>query len=168
MTIRVTVALVLTAVLTAGCTSLSQEPPMDPQATLAARATSAQAVARYEEMQKEIRDHLDTAVGPFRWEVTGKGTRASCGGDLSRTDGVVVYMDPWGFDGHIPDADWARAKEIITTIAARYGFTVPTLQIDKPGHHETTGTDPNIGAQYSFGTQVNTSIQVTTGCHPPA
>lgn len=164
---RFTVGLVLTALLTTGCGALSQEPPMDPQATLAARPTSAQILARYEEMQKKIRDQLDTALGPFPWKITGKGDHAGCGGNLSNTNGTVVYMDPWGFDGHISDADWPRAKQIITTIATQYGFTAPTLQIDQPGHHETTAVDPVLGANYNFGGQIDTSIQVTTGCHRP-
>ncbi|NMI02068.1 LppA family lipoprotein [Pseudonocardia acidicola] len=141
---------------------------MDPQAQLAARPSSQQMITRYEEMQKQIRDQLDAAIGPFPWKITDKGIQAGCGGDLTNTDGVVVYMPMWEFSGNIPDADWPRAKQIVTTITTRYGFTAPTLQIDQPGHHTTTAVDPTLGANYDFGTETNTVLQVTTGCHRPS
>lgn len=168
MTRRPTLAAVaLLAALGAGCAAPSQEPRMDPAAQLAARTTSAQAVARYEQMQLQIRQQLDAALGPHPWKVTGKGDQAGCGGGFTHTGGIVVYLDPWGFDGSLPDTDWPRARQIITTVTAQYGFTQPTLQIDQPGHHETTALDPTLGAQYNFATQIDTSIQVTTGCHRP-
>lgn len=76
-------------------------------------------------------------------------------------------MPPWGFDAGIPDAVWPRAKQIITEITAEYGFETPTLQIDEPGRHRTTGADLELGAHYEFVTEINTVMQVTTGCHLP-
>ena len=138
---------------------------MDPSAQLARRPTSAQMVTRYEEMQKKIRDQLDAAIGPFPWRSDDPGDRAGCGGDFTNRGGVVVYLPRWEFTGNIRDADWPRAKEIITTVTAQYGMTTPTLQIDEAGRHTTTGVDPDLGANYDFGTQRNTTMQVTTGCH---
>ena len=169
MTRRPTLAVVaLLATLSTGCASPSQEPPMDPAARLAARPTSTQAIAHYQQMQQQIRQQLDAAIGPRPWKIDGKGDQAGCGGDFAHTGGIVVFMDPWGFAGSITDADWPRAKQIITTITGQYGFTVPTMQIDRPGDHVTTAVDPTLGAQYNFGTQVNTAFQVTTGCHRPS
>lgn len=141
---------------------------MDPAAQLAARPTSAQIVARYDEMQKKIRDRLDTAIGPFEWKIVRDGDNTGCGGNFSNLNGIVVFMKPWGFDSPIPDTNWPRAEQIITSITTQYGFTAPTLQIDQPGHHETTATDPSLGANYRFGTQINTTMQITTGCHRPS
>lgn len=141
---------------------------MDPKAVLSARLTSAEAVARYEQMQQRIRAQLDKELGPFPWKVVIEGTDAGCGRAFPQElGGIVVYLPSWGFDANIPDDEWPRAKQIVTTIAAQYGFAAPTLQIDKPGKHTTTGADTALGAQYDFGTQVATTLQVTTGCHLP-
>ena len=139
---------------------------MDPKAVLAARPTSAQAVARYEQMQQRMRTRLDAELGPFRWRQVIAGEDGGCGAAFPpELGGVVVYLPSWGFDANIPDDQWPRAKEIVTAIAAEYGFTTPTLQVDEPGRHTSTGADTLLGAQYDFGTQAATSLQVTTGCH---
>jgi hypothetical protein len=77
-------------------------------------------------------------------------------------------MAAWRFDGSVPDGDWPRVRDIATTVAAEYGFTATGMQIDTPGHHRTTAGDPALGALFDFRTQVNTIMQVTTGCHPTA
>jgi hypothetical protein len=138
---------------------------MDPQTGLDARPRTGEVVARYEQMQQRIRDQLDSELGPFPWQVRSEGDRAGCGGEFAGSPGVVVYLPRWGFEGGIPDADWPRAKQIVTDITAEYGFTTATLQIDRAGDHETSAADEALGAQYNFATQANTSIAVTTGCH---
>jgi hypothetical protein len=126
-----------------------------PNALLAGRPNITVITARYDEMQQLIRDGLDAALGPFTWRQNRDGDTATCGREFNGTGAEQVYMKPWGFAGSIPDEDWPRAKQIFTTIAAEYGFTIP-------------GADPDQGAVYDFGSQVNTNVQITTGCHLPA
>jgi Lipoprotein confined to pathogenic Mycobacterium len=162
-------ALALLAGLLAGCTTPSGGNGMDPAVELAARPSSHEMITRYEQMQQRIRDRLDTELGPFQWVVDPDGgDQAGCGGRFSNLTGVTVYLPPWAFDDAIPDRDWPRAKQIVTEITAEYGFGTPTLQVDKPGQHSTSAADAVLGAQYNFGTQKATSMQVTTGCHPDA
>ena len=158
----------LLVALGTGCASRPEETRMDSAAELASRSTSAEAVTRYEQMQKQIRDQLDATIGPRSWKVNRVGDQALCGGRFNNSGGIVVYLPAWGFLGPIPDADWPRAKQVITDIAARYGFTQPTLQIDQPGHHETSSLDPTLGAQFGFVAGGNIDMQATTGCHRPS
>ena len=58
-----------------------------------------------------------------------------------------------------------RVRQLVVGIVAEYGFTIPTLQIDYPGHHESDARDPVLGARFAFGTEGFTDMQVTTGCH---
>lgn len=141
---------------------------MNAEAELAARPTSEQIVGRYSEMQQRIRDTLDTELGPFNWYLAGAGTESTCGGEFSALGGRNIFMDPWASDASISDDQWPRARQIFADIAAGYGFTPAGVQIDEPGRHSTNGVDTALGAQYSFGTNLNTSMQITTGCHLPA
>lgn len=139
--------------------------PADPGATLAARATSAEAVARYEQMEQHLRAALDGALGPLPWAPENDGDQAGCDAPFTGLDGRVVYLQPWRFTRPVSDADWPRVEQIVTGVIAGYGFTTPTLQVDSPGHHESDHLDPALGARFTFGTQGYTDMQVTTGCH---
>lgn len=165
---RLAAALVVVALLTA-CTGPSpQEERMNAEAELAARPTSEQILDRYSEMQQRIRDTLDSELGPFEWSVRRTGAESNCAYQFPGLGGRNVFMDPWGFDGNIPDDQWPQARQIFADIAAEYGFATAGLQIDEPGRHSTGGVDETLGAQYRFGTNVNTTMQITTGCHLPA
>lgn len=159
------------AVLVAACTGPqpgqngATAAPADPHATLAARPSSAEAVTRYEQMEKRIRDTVDTALGPLPWALENDGDQAGCDQPFTGLGGQVVYMQPWRFTRPVSDDKWAQVKQIVTAIIAEYGFTTLTLQIDSPGHHETDALDPNLGARFTFGSQGYSDMQVTTGCH---
>jgi Lipoprotein confined to pathogenic Mycobacterium len=162
---RVIVALCC-AGLVAGCGQRGEGKKVeDPQAELDARPTSLEVTARYEEMQQRIRERLDAEFGPFAWKIFRPASESTCAPEFSGLGGKEVWMPSWGFEGAIPDADWSRAKQIVNEIIAQYGFTSPTLQIDRPGDHETSAADLTLGAQFNLGTAGNTTMQVTTGCH---
>jgi hypothetical protein len=165
---RLAAALAALALLTA-CTGPSpQEERMDAASTLAARPTSEEMTGRYEEMQQRIRDALDAELGPFGWSLFREAAESTCGSEFSGAGGRNVAMGPWGFEDNIPDDRWPRARQIAADIAAEYGFVTAGLQVDEPGRHSSNGVDETLGAQYRFGTNVNTTLQVTTGCHLPA
>ena len=161
----VVLALCCTGLL-AGCGGRAEEEKVkDPQAELNARPTSSEITARYEEMQQRIRQRLDTELGPFAWKVFRPAGESTCAPEFDGLGGKEVYLPSWGFDGGISDAAWPRAKQIVTEVVAQYGFTTPTLQIDRPGNHETGAADLALGAQFNIGTAGNVTMQVTTGCH---
>lgn len=165
---RLAMVLALLTLLTACIGPSPQEERMNAEAELAARPTSEEMISRYSEMQQRIRDTLDTELGPVEWSVRRDSAESTCGGDFSAIGGRNIAMAPWGFDGNIPDDRWPRARQIFADIASEYGFAPAGLQIDEPGRHSTNGVDVALGAQYTFGTNVNTSMQITTGCHLPA
>lgn len=140
----------------------------DPAATLAARPAAPAAVQRYEQMQKEIRYQLDAALGPFPWRVLSDAARTPCPAPFAATNGVVVMLRTWGFDGGVPDAEWAQARGIIADVVVRYGFPTPAQPVDEPGRHESDATGPQDGATITFHTDGTSVMQVTTGCHRPA
>ena len=166
--IRYVAGLAALAALITACASPLQVQPRDPAAEIAVRPTSQTMVARYDQMQEEIRNQLDAAIGPFKWETHRSANQAPCEPPYSETDGITVSLAAWGCQGGIPDPDWPHAKQIIDTITAQYGLTTPTLQIDQPGRHQTSATDPHLGAYFEFGTAGNADMQATTGCHRPA
>jgi hypothetical protein len=150
----------------------AQEDTMDPQAELAARPTLDEMIVRYDQMLQRIRDRLDTELGPFAWHQAGPGSWSTCGPKfLIQLGGRTTSSPLWGFKGNVPDDQWPRAQRIVADITAEYGFATMGLQIDtpatpsKPGHHVTGGVDTILDAYYEFGTNVNTSIRVSSGCH---
>jgi hypothetical protein len=165
-------AAALLMALTAACSSpgeFTQEETVDAQAKLASRPTSEEMVTRYDQMQQRIRDRIDAELGPHTWFQANDGAESTCGFDFPTSlGGRTVHLPLWGFEGNIPDQDWPRARQLVADIAAKYGFASAGAQIDTPGRHDAGGIDTTLGAYYRFGTAVNTSIQVTTGCHLPA
>lgn len=153
--------------LATGCapSGPTEEELVDMRAELAARPSLEEAVARYEQMQQLIRDRLDTEIGPFDWRTVLEGSEGGCGFLFPDMGGTSLGLPAWGFDAGIPDADWPRAKQIITEITTGYGFDTPTLQIDQPGRHRTTSADTTLGAQFIFSAEGLSTMQVTTGCH---
>jgi predicted LppA-like lipoprotein len=172
------VAALLAALLCVGCSTpgqLTQGEAMDAQAELAARPRLEEMIVRYDEMLQRIRDRLDAELGPFTWFEHRPRTWNICGSEFPVELGGRTTSSPlWAFEGNIPDDRWPRAQRIVADIAAEYGFATAGLQIDtpatpgKPGRHVTGGVDSTLGAYYDFGTNVNTSIRVDSGCHLPA
>jgi hypothetical protein len=165
----------LVALLCSACSAsgpLTQEDTMDPQAELAARPTLDEMVVRYDQMLQRIRDRLDIELGPFTWYEARQPTWSTCGRDFpSDLGGRTTSSPSWAFEGNIPDDQWPHAQRVVADITAEYGFVTAGLQIDtpathsKPGHHVTGGVDTTFDAYYDFGTNVNTSIRVSSGCH---
>jgi len=167
MIIRILVLLATLVVLLNACSS--PEDTMDPAVELAARPTSEQMLTRYEQMYRDIQDRLDTEIGPFEWYQTREGGQAGCGTAFpAELGGRTVALPSWGFNGNIVDQDWARARDIITAVTVEYGFASGGVQIDEPGRHTLNAFDTTLGAYFTFGTDINTSMQTTTGCHLPA
>jgi hypothetical protein len=159
---------VLTVLLCAACSTpglFTREKTMDARAELAARPTLEEMTARYDEMLQRIRDRLDTELGPFTWYEARPRSWGTCGGDFSNLDGHNTSPPSWAFATNVPDDQWPRAQRIVADITAEYGFAAGGLQINTSGRHLTHGFDTTLGAHYSFGTHLATTLRVSSGCH---
>jgi Lipoprotein confined to pathogenic Mycobacterium len=169
---RATGVLVAALLALTACTTPAPAPenPVDQRSVVLARSSLEDALSRYQEMQHRIQTELDAALGPHQWAQFDAGLEDGCGFAFPDVrDGQTRFMPQLGFNGSIPDQQWPTAEKIVTAVIADYGFnTAGLLRIDKPGHHELNAHDPVLGADFNFGTQLNTSLQTTTGCHLPA
>lgn len=142
---------------------------MDPMTELAARPTLEQTITTYEQMQQRVFEKLSAELGPFTWTRLREGHGSTgCGEDFPpNSPGRAESLASWGFDGNISDEQWPRAVQIIADVTAGYGFGKPKGLVDRPGQHDISGVD-TYGGNYQFGTQINTTWRVATGCHLPA
>jgi hypothetical protein len=161
-------ALLCTLLLLAGaCDSKGGSMSKDEQyAELLKRPDLEQTEADARKMLDEIRGELVSRVGIAPWE-PGKGeayTGSACG-DFPNISGAEKRRFSSGRSpGNLPDAKWAEAVELVKSIAGRYGFDQQGTVVDRPGDHEVTFGN-NYGAELWFGTAVNTTLSLTTGCH---
>jgi hypothetical protein len=148
---------------------LFEEKPVDPAIVLAARPRFEDVVARYSQMQVSMLAQLDAELGPFPWVQFQPEADSGCDREFPwELGGRTLHGALWGVEAAIPEADWARAREIVAGVAAGYGFVTDGVQIDQPGHHLVTGMDHDLGASYQFGSEVFVTLRVTSGCHLPA
>jgi PAS domain-containing protein len=166
---RRTHAGVLAAIVLAVCTAAcgSGEPSMNDAFTeLMKRPDIEQAVSTYAEMTTKIRERLTSDFGRT-WEQRSDGGGGGCESEFPgvNADGETRNLPRWSSPGNLPDEQWSRAEGLVGEIAASYGFHVkPEIIVDRPGDHEVVYRKPD-GALITFGTAVNTPLDVETGCH---
>ncbi|WP_409184909.1 LppA family lipoprotein [Amycolatopsis sp. VS8301801F10] len=131
-----------------------------------------QAVARYEEMYAKIRAKVTKIVPSLKWTSANPMTSASCGNDfaavnadLRRDDAEVKSLASWVAQGKVPDPQWDSVQAAVSDILRGYGFdSGPTVVKNQPSDHYVTYRAPD-GSEVTFGSSVNTSATVRTGCH---
>lgn len=130
-----------------------------------------EAAARYGEMYRKIRDQLTSAVPALHWEQTNPPGRAACGTEFGaidqagRSDAQERGLGNWTARGNLPDAQWDEAVLVVGGVARSYGFNSgPSVVKNNPSDHYVTFRDP-YGGELNFGTAVNTTLLVRTGCH---
>ncbi|OLT14075.1 hypothetical protein BJF78_19900 [Pseudonocardia sp. CNS-139] len=174
--------LLVSAALSAACglpdtLGLPREPTeeeiMDARAELAARPGIEEAIARYDEMLQRIRTRIDAELGPRIWYESRPRSWSGCGDEFSGLGGHTASGPAWAFAGSVSGDLWPRASRIVADVTAEYGFITAGLQVDDasliptaPDYRTANGIDSTLGAHYRFGTEVNTTLRVTTGCHP--
>lgn len=124
-----------------------------------------QTVASYTEMTAKIKERLATEFGRT-WEQVSDGSRSGCGDEYKVLDDVENrHLPRWSSKGNLPDDQWPRAEAIVGEVAEGYGFHKdPVILVNRQGDHEVVYDKPD-GAQVTFGTAVNTVLDVMTGCH---
>lgn len=125
-----------------------------------------QVTARYEEMYIQVRSALSVAFPDLQWRQTSQLTGAACGFKYPGLDaddeqrGLPNWMAP----GSITDAHWDEAVEVVQNVARNYGFNTVVPTVNRPNDHEVVFYD-TYEAELNFGSAVNTTLLVRTGCH---
>ena len=133
---------------------------------LAQRPTAEQEVARLTEARDAVRDRLASELGLTRWSDRGNANSAGCA-DFPASRGITNFVASLGLEGGVPDEQWARAAEAVEATAGDYGFGAAETVVDKPGQHEIVLLGEH-GSRLRFGTLMNASLALETGCHLPA
>ncbi|GAA4658458.1 LppA family lipoprotein [Amycolatopsis sacchari] len=135
-------------------------------ADLVQRPDIDQATARYEAMSGQIRDALSRVYPDLRWRQTSQLTGAACGFGYPglETDGEQRGLANWMAPGSIPDGRWDEAVQVVRTVALKYGFDKVVTTVSRPEDHEVVFSDL-YDAELNFGSAVNTTLLVRTGCH---
>lgn len=130
-----------------------------------------QAVARYEDLYSKVRDQVTAIVPTLKWQQANPSTAASCGNDftavnanLRKDDAEVKGIANWIAKGNLPDAHWEQVVSAVGRIAQDYGFGGGEVVVNRPSNHEVVFRDV-FNAELNFGTAVNTTLLLRTGCH---
>lgn len=118
-------------------------------------------------MTASMRDRLVAETGLTAWkERPDSSARSSCREfpEIDAADKESRSLPRWASEANLADDKWPHAVQIVTAIADTYGFGAPQTLVDSPGRHEISLRD-SYNAELTFGTRVNTSLQVLTGCH---
>lgn len=142
-----------------GATANEEEITMD------GRPPMEEVLDRYEAMQRELVEALTADPGGLVWEPDSEGfgmTRAKCpeASPEAETATFRGLLARGGYEG----ADRERSLEVVEQVAARYGFEDVTTVVDRPDGVRIVAEDQYGGRLY-YGTAVNTTMLVMTGCH---
>ncbi|MFF0144443.1 LppA family lipoprotein [Amycolatopsis sulphurea] len=129
------------------------------------------AAAGYEELYAKVREQVTAEVPALKWEVANPESSAACGNDfaavnadLRKNDAEVKGLANWVAKGNLPDFQWKHVASTVGQVAGTYGFGGGEVVVDQPGNHEIVFRD-QYNAELNFGTAVNTTLLLRTGCH---
>ncbi|MCV7123117.1 LppA family lipoprotein [Mycobacterium lacus] len=120
-------------------------------------ATRADYVAATNQMAEQIA----ALVPGMSWHVE-ENSWGGCGGEYVWTRARKVHIRIV-LDRAIPDAAWPKALQIVKDGAARFGATSVSSFVDQPGNKDLVVFSPE-GAQFHFGTAVQTILAATSDC----
>lgn len=126
-----------------------------------------QVVASYTDMREKLAQQLTTEFGIGSWQNLHDGRESGCANEfpnVDRYDVVRRNLDRLSSGQTLSSEQWAKAVEVISNLANSYGFTRTGPRVDKPSSHYLTVLD-QYGAELFVGTEQQTVISVTTGCH---
>jgi hypothetical protein len=128
-------------------------------------------IARYEEMRTAIRNELAKEINISQWaKQSGSANYTECARefpDVDAKDAQKQHPETWYSTVKINPEKWTKAKEIVSSVAATYGFNKVSLVVDRTDDLQFNLTDA-YSAELSFGSAKNTILGLTTGCHPTA
>jgi hypothetical protein len=128
-----------------------------------------EATKQYQRMAAELQTSLGDQIPALKhWSVANEQIRAACGDDYPGigSAGEDLSLENYVVPVKLPDADYERALTIVGTVSAKYGFTAqPQRMHDAPGSHDAFFHNQTDGSSIQFGTDKQTLIGVTIGCH---
>jgi hypothetical protein len=144
----------------------------DPKAVFAQlmqRPDIDQVTQQYQQMGTEIRHSLTAAIPELNvWTVSADTLKAGCGHDYPGlgADGEALSLPDYVVSGKLPDDKYERALTIVGSTAQRYGFTAAPQRLhDAAGSHDAVFHNVNDGSSITFGTDKNTLVGISIGCH---
>jgi hypothetical protein len=108
----------------------------------------------------QMADKIAARMPGMKWTVD-ENSWNGCGGDYAWTRAVQVYYRIV-FNRAISDDVWPAALQIVKDGAAQFGANTVTGFVDQPGNKDLTIY--GSGAQFHFGTKVQTVLAVTSDC----
>ncbi len=132
-------------------------------AELAKRPSVEAQVARLTEARDAVRDRLTADLGLTQWSDRGNAGSSGCA-SFPESRGDESNLATMLLTGGVPDAQWREAASIVQQATEGYGFGPLQTVADQPGVHEIYVVG-DYGAVMRFGTSVNATLGVRTGCH---
>ncbi|MGV9297181.1 LppA family lipoprotein [Amycolatopsis sp. NPDC003676] len=128
-----------------------------------------QAAAQYQRMADELQTALGDQIPALKhWTLTNEQIRAACGNDYPGigSAGEDLSLENRVVPVKLSDADYERALGIVGAVATKYGFTSqPQRMHDAPGSHDAFFHNQADASSIQFGTDKQTLIGITVGCH---
>jgi hypothetical protein len=116
--------------------------------------------AEYQTAMNQMATQITALVPGMTWQVD-ENSWNDCGGEYVWTRAVRVYYRIV-FNRAIPDDVWPKAVQIVKDGAAHFGATTVDVFVDQPGSKDLAIS--GAGAQFHFGTKVQTVFSATSDC----
>jgi predicted LppA-like lipoprotein len=116
--------------------------------------------AEYAAVMNQMAAEIAVLVPGMKWSVD-ENSWGPCGGDYTWTRAVRVFYRIV-FDRVVPDDVWPRAVQVVKDGTRRFGATNVSVFVDQPGNKDMGIS--GSGAQFHFGTAVNTVFSATSDC----
>lgn len=130
-----------------------------------------QALAQYAELYDKVRTQVTAVVPSLTWRQADEISGSGCGNDFAAVnaglrafDAVERGLPNWVAKGNLPDSQWKQVASTVEQVARTYGFGGGEVVVNQPGNHEVVFRD-RFNAELNFGTAVNTTLLLRTGCH---
>jgi Lipoprotein confined to pathogenic Mycobacterium len=130
-----------------------------------------QAYARYEELIGKTQKILSDTFPRLNWHLYDPPSSAACGHDFNAVnqdspttdDAETKSLGGWTAAGGVTGEQWHQAIAAITPLLQSYGFKA-VFHVDGPKDYQIDFYD-EYDADFSFGSMLDTSMRITTGCH---
>ena len=134
------------------------------RAELATRPPISEAVSSLYAVQQAMADAVASVVGGLTWGPSYEQRAGSCDGPLTGLGGKSATLSGLAVARSVNDT-WGPVLAAARSVADRNGFTEIVIRVDDADHHDVRFIAAD-GAYLDFGSQVETVIRGTTGCHP--
>lgn len=123
-------------------------------------------LADRDRMIAQITAELSKIVPGSQWRPNREEDFTPCG-EFGSTDGRVYFGRNFVSEVPVSAALWDRASQAVIDIAARHGYTDVQSRTENPTDEASKDLiiRDSDGGRLAFGSMVNATLQVTTGCY---